>query len=129
MPGKVEKLVADAGGYDKVRNDFIEAGKGQFGSGWAWLTLKNGKLEVDEDAQWRKPAHARRNAGARLRRVGAQLLPRLSEPAARSISRRGSTISSIGITLKKWQAEALQLDCSSGNHVEPIALLQGRGVD
>ena len=29
-----------------MRNDFIEAGKTQFGSGWAWLVLKNGKLEV-----------------------------------------------------------------------------------
>jgi Fe-Mn family superoxide dismutase len=46
LPGKVEKLVAEIGGYDKVRNDFIEAGKTQFGSGWAWLALRNGKLEV-----------------------------------------------------------------------------------
>jgi Fe-Mn family superoxide dismutase len=46
MPGKVEKLVADLGGYDKVRNDFIEGGKGQFGSGWAWLALKDGKLQI-----------------------------------------------------------------------------------
>ena len=27
LPGNVAKLVADIGGYDKVRNDFIEAGK------------------------------------------------------------------------------------------------------
>jgi Fe-Mn family superoxide dismutase len=55
LPGKVEKLVADAGGYDKVRNDFIEAGKGQFGSGWAWLTLKNGKLEVTKTPNGENP--------------------------------------------------------------------------
>jgi Fe-Mn family superoxide dismutase len=40
LPGKVEKLVGQAGGFDKIRNDFIEAGKTQFGSGWAWLALK-----------------------------------------------------------------------------------------
>jgi Fe-Mn family superoxide dismutase len=44
LPGKVEKLVAYAGGFDKVRNDFIENGKTQFGSGWTWLAIKDGKL-------------------------------------------------------------------------------------
>ncbi len=46
MPGKLEKLVEAAGGYDKVRTDFIAAGVGQFGSGWAWLALKGDKLEI-----------------------------------------------------------------------------------
>ena len=46
LPGSIQKLVDGYGGYDKVRNDFIEAGKGQFGSGWAWLAIKDGKLEV-----------------------------------------------------------------------------------
>ena len=40
------KIDSDLGGYDKFREAFIEAGKGQFGSGWAWLAMKNGKLEV-----------------------------------------------------------------------------------
>ncbi len=46
LPGKLEKLVAAAGGYDKVRADFINAGVTQFGSGWAWLAIKGDKLEV-----------------------------------------------------------------------------------
>ena len=46
MPGKLEKLVAEHGGYDKVRADFINAGVTQFGSGWAWLAIKGGKLEI-----------------------------------------------------------------------------------
>lgn len=46
LPGAVEKLVTEYGGLDKVRADFIEAGKTQFGSGWAWLALKDGKLQV-----------------------------------------------------------------------------------
>lgn len=40
------RIDSDLGGFDKFRNDFIEAGKGQFGSGWCWLATKNGKLEV-----------------------------------------------------------------------------------
>lgn len=46
LPASLQKLVDDAGGYDKVRQDFIDAGTGQFGSGWAWLALKDGKLNV-----------------------------------------------------------------------------------
>ena len=46
LPGKVEPLVKDAGGFDKVRTDFIQAGVTQFGSGWCWLAVKGGKLEV-----------------------------------------------------------------------------------
>lgn len=46
MPGKLEKLVEAAGGYDKVRADFINAGVTQFGSGWAWLAIKGDKLEI-----------------------------------------------------------------------------------
>ena len=48
LPGKIETLVQGYGGYDKVRTDFIEAGKSQFGSGWAWLAIKDGKLEVQK---------------------------------------------------------------------------------
>ncbi|WP_394690134.1 superoxide dismutase [Hoeflea sp.] len=47
VPGALEKAIAsDLGGFDKFRADFIAAGVGQFGSGWAWLAVKNGKLEV-----------------------------------------------------------------------------------
>jgi len=46
LPGAVERLVADYGGFDKMRADFINAGVTQFGSGWCWLALRDGKLEV-----------------------------------------------------------------------------------
>ncbi len=47
LPGKVQqKIDSDLGGYDKFKADFLAAGAGQFGSGWAWLALKDGKLEV-----------------------------------------------------------------------------------
>ena len=47
LPGELQKAVdTDLGGYDQMRADFIEAGKTQFGSGWAWIAVKNGKLEI-----------------------------------------------------------------------------------
>ncbi|HPA15088.1 MAG TPA: superoxide dismutase [Desulfobacterales bacterium] len=41
-----EKIDADFGSYDKFVEEFKTAAIGQFGSGWAWLILKNGNLEV-----------------------------------------------------------------------------------
>jgi len=46
LPGKTQNLVNTYGGYDKVREEFIQAGVTQFGSGWAWLAIRDGKLEV-----------------------------------------------------------------------------------
>lgn len=47
LPGALAKAVdSDLGGYDKFRADFINAGTTQFGSGWAWLAVKDGKLAV-----------------------------------------------------------------------------------
>lgn len=43
-----EKIDADFGGYDSFREKFKAAGGGQFGSGWAWLVLKGGKLEIQK---------------------------------------------------------------------------------
>jgi len=46
LPGQIETMVTAYGGYDKMRADFINAGVTQFGSGWAWLAIKDGKLAV-----------------------------------------------------------------------------------
>ncbi len=47
LPGALAKKIdSDLGGFDKFRDAFIEAGKTQFGSGWCWLAVKDGKLEV-----------------------------------------------------------------------------------
>jgi len=47
LPGKLATAVdSDLGGYDKFKSDFAAAGAGQFGSGWAWVAVKNGKLEI-----------------------------------------------------------------------------------
>ena len=36
----------DLGGYAKFREDFMAAGAGQFGSGWAWVALRGDTLEI-----------------------------------------------------------------------------------
>ena len=47
LPGALEKkIVADLGSVDKMKEDFIQAGVTQFGSGWAWLAVQNGKIVV-----------------------------------------------------------------------------------
>lgn len=47
IPEKIaKKIKEDIGDLEKFKQDFIQAGVTQFGSGWAWLALKNGKLEI-----------------------------------------------------------------------------------
>jgi len=41
-----EKIIADFGSHDNFISEFKTAGLTQFGSGWAWLVLKNNKLEI-----------------------------------------------------------------------------------
>jgi Fe-Mn family superoxide dismutase len=36
----------DLGGLDKFKEDFNAAGAAQFGSGWAWLIVQDGKLKI-----------------------------------------------------------------------------------
>ena len=46
-PAHLQKAIdSDLGGYDKFRADFINAGVTQFGSGWAWVAVKDGKLAI-----------------------------------------------------------------------------------
>ncbi len=45
--GDVAAAIKDSfGGYDDFKKAFADAGATQFGSGWAWLVAKGGKLEV-----------------------------------------------------------------------------------
>lgn len=47
MPSELEKLVrVNFGTEAKFRQEFIAAAVGQFGSGWAWLVEKDGRLEI-----------------------------------------------------------------------------------
>ena len=45
--GDLAKAIeTDLGGFDKFKADFAAAGATRFGSGWAWLCVKEGKLCV-----------------------------------------------------------------------------------
>jgi len=56
IPGNLEsKIIADLGSVEAFRDAFITAGTTQFGSGWAWLSLKAGKLAVTKTANGENP--------------------------------------------------------------------------
>ncbi len=56
LPGPVQTAIdRDLGGYDKFRTDFVQAGVTQFGSGWAWVSVKNGKLEISKTPNGENP--------------------------------------------------------------------------
>ena len=42
----LQRLEKDFGNYDKWADQFSQAAIGQFGSGWAWLVEKDGRLQV-----------------------------------------------------------------------------------
>ncbi|MFC7370369.1 superoxide dismutase [Fictibacillus iocasae] len=41
-----EKINSKFGSLDAFKEEFANAAKGRFGSGWAWLVVNNGELEV-----------------------------------------------------------------------------------
>ena len=54
--GAVEKALVDSfGSLDAAKAKFIEAGTTQFGSGWAWFAVKDGKVEVVKTANGESP--------------------------------------------------------------------------
>jgi Fe-Mn family superoxide dismutase len=56
VPGKLEKaIVTSFGSVDKFKDEFIQAGVTQFGSGWCWATIKDGKVAVVKTANGENP--------------------------------------------------------------------------
>ena len=56
IPSKLEKrIISDLGSVDQFIKDFIQAGTTQFGSGWCWLSISNGKLVVTKTANAANP--------------------------------------------------------------------------
>ena len=56
MPSELEsRITSDLGGIDQFKEAFIQAGTTQFGSGWAWLAIDNGKLVVTKSPNASNP--------------------------------------------------------------------------
>jgi Fe-Mn family superoxide dismutase len=56
IPSELEaRLNGDFGSVDQFKEAFIQAGTTQFGSGWAWLAIDNGKLVVTKSANASNP--------------------------------------------------------------------------
>ena len=49
MPKKLkDRIIKDFGSEENFKKEFIQAGITQFGSGWCWLSIQNGKLVVSK---------------------------------------------------------------------------------
>tara|TARA_B100000965_G_scaffold275296_1_gene233203 strand:- start:6205 stop:6798 length:594 start_codon:yes stop_codon:yes gene_type:complete len=56
IPSELESRInSDFGGIDQFKEAFIQAGTTQFGSGWAWLAIDNGKLVVTKSPNASNP--------------------------------------------------------------------------
>ena len=56
MPPKLEKkIILDFGSVDNFKKEFKQAGITQFGSGWCWLSIYDGKLVVSKTANAKNP--------------------------------------------------------------------------
>ena len=56
IPSKLEKrIITDFGSVDEFKREFKNAGITQFGSGWCWLSINNGKLVVTKTANAENP--------------------------------------------------------------------------
>jgi len=56
MPSELEnRISSDFGSVEQFKEAFVQAGTTQFGSGWAWLAIDNGKLVVTKSANASNP--------------------------------------------------------------------------
>lgn len=54
--GAIKDAIDQAfGSFEKMKEEFKTAATGRFGSGWAWLVLNNGKLEITSTANQDNP--------------------------------------------------------------------------
>lgn len=50
-----DAVAATFGSFDEFKTKFAAAGVGRFGSGWAWLIVKDGKLEISSTSNQDNP--------------------------------------------------------------------------
>ncbi|MEG1504698.1 MAG: superoxide dismutase [Enterococcus sp.] len=54
--GEIKTAIDEAfGSFEKMKEEFKTAATGRFGSGWAWLVLNDGKLEITSTANQDSP--------------------------------------------------------------------------
>ena len=82
-----QAITGTFGGFDAFKEKMNQAGATRFGSGWAWLVKTAGGLEVIFHGQPGQPRNGGQVPGDGNRRLGARLLPEVSEPPPR-VSRR-----------------------------------------
>ena len=77
------------GSFDDFKAKFEAAGIGRFGSGWAWLVINGGKLEIASTPNQDSPVMGKAISGIEgqadpgRRRLGTRLLPEVPEQAGR----------------------------------------------
>ena len=86
--GEPSGTLADAikrtfGDFTKFKEQLSNAATSQFGSGWAWLTVSNGKLGVAGRPNQDSPLYGQQDPHSRPRCLGACLLPEVPEPPGR----------------------------------------------
>src|SRR4029077_1723644 len=57
------EITSAFGGFDAFKEKFEAAGTGRFGSGWAWLVVNGGKLEIVSTANQDNPTMGKAIAG------------------------------------------------------------------
>ncbi|HEX4644733.1 MAG TPA: superoxide dismutase [Verrucomicrobiae bacterium] len=62
--GLADDIKAAFGSFDAFKEKFEAAGLGRFGSGWAWLVVHNGRLEVVSTANQDNPIMGKAVSGA-----------------------------------------------------------------
>ena len=56
IPGELEKALIDSfGSVEKAKEDLVQAGATQFGSGWSWLAVVNGKVVATKTPNGENP--------------------------------------------------------------------------
>ncbi len=78
-----QAITATFGGFDTFKEKFNQAAATRFGSGWAWLVKTGGKIDIISTANQDSPVMEGKYPGDGPGRLGARLLPEVSEPPAR----------------------------------------------